>query len=99
MEKTMDALRHAQAKGAELEKTTKKLHAQTHSDRKDIIKLKEENEVLKVKASRVDKLQVELSTQRERLDEANRIAPKLKVGDLLVQRDLGTTRFRNCKSH
>ncbi len=88
MEKTMEALRHAQAKGAELEKTTKKLHAQTHSDRKDIIKLKEENEVLKVKASRVDKLQVELSTQRERLDEANRIAPKLKVGDLLVRRDL-----------
>ena len=79
MEKTVEALRHAQAKGVELEKTNKKLHAQTHSDRKEIIKLKEENEVLKVKASRVDKLQVELSTQRERVEEANRIAPKLKV--------------------
>ena len=79
MEKTVEALRHAQAKGAELEKTNKKLHAQTHNDRKEIIKLKEENEVLKVKASRVDKLQVELSTQRERVEEANRIAPKLKV--------------------
>ena len=85
MEKTMESLRHAQAKATELEKTTKKLHAQSHADRKDIIKLKEENEVLKVKASRVDKLQVELSTQRERLEEANRVAPKLKVVDLFYK--------------
>jgi len=79
MEKTMEALRHSQAKCGELEKTNKKLHSQTHSDRKDIIKLKEENEVLKVKSSRVDKLQVELNSQRERLEDANRISPKLKV--------------------
>ena len=79
MEKTVEALRHSQAKSAELEKTNKKLYTQAHSDRKDIIKLKEENEVLKVKASRVDKLQVELNSQREQLAEANRLAPKLKV--------------------
>jgi len=36
-------------------------------------------EVLKVKASRVDKLQVELNSQRERLEEASRLSAKLKV--------------------
>ena len=41
MEKNMEALRHAQAKVSELEKTNKKLYAQNHSDRKDIIKLRE----------------------------------------------------------
>lgn len=41
MEKSMEALRHAQAKSAELEKTNKKLYSQTHSDRKEIIKLRE----------------------------------------------------------
>ena len=35
--------------------------------------------MLKVKASRVDKLQVELSSQRERLEEASRLTAKLKV--------------------
>ena len=35
--------------------------------------------MLKVKSSRVDKLQVELSSQRERLEEASRISAKLKV--------------------
>lgn len=39
----------------------------------------QEVEVFKVKASRVDKLQVELNSQRERLEEANRTAAKLKV--------------------
>ena len=41
MEKSMEALRHAQAKCSELEKTNKKLYSQTHSDRKEIIKLRE----------------------------------------------------------
>ena len=41
MEKSMEAYRHAQAKCAELEKTNKKLYSQTHSDRKEIIKLRE----------------------------------------------------------
>ena len=44
MEKSMEALRHAQAKCAELEKTNKKLYSQTHSDRKEIIKLREVRE-------------------------------------------------------
>lgn len=35
--------------------------------------------MLKVKSSRVDKLQVELSSQRERLEEASRLSAKLKV--------------------
>ena len=39
----------------------------------------QEVEVFKVKASRVDKLQVELNSQRERLEEANRTSAKLKV--------------------
>ena len=41
MEKSMEALRHAQAKVSELEKTNKKLYSQSHSDRKEIIKLRE----------------------------------------------------------
>ncbi len=79
MEKSMESLRHSQAKCVELEKINKKLHSQTHSDRRDIIKLREEVEVLKVKASRVDKLQVELNTQRERVEESGRNSSKLKV--------------------
>lgn len=42
MEKSMEALRHSQAKCAEFERMNKKLQEQTHSDRKEIIKLKEE---------------------------------------------------------
>ena len=79
MEKSMESFRHAQAKCVELEKINKKLHAQIHTDRKEIIKKREEVEVLKVKASRVDKLQVELNTQRERVEESGRNSSKLKV--------------------
>lgn len=79
MEKSMETLRHYQAKCAEFEKTNKKLYSQTHADRKEIIKLREELEVLKVKASRVDKLQVELNSQRERVEDASRMTAKLKV--------------------
>lgn len=42
MEKSIEALRHSQAKCSELEKINKKLQEQTHSGRKEIIKLKEE---------------------------------------------------------
>ena len=41
MEKSMDTLRQTQAKCSELEKTNKKLYSQTHTDRKEIIKLRE----------------------------------------------------------
>ena len=40
----------------------------------------QEVEVLRVKASRVDKLQVELNSQRERLEDSARAQSKLKVG-------------------
>ena len=49
MEKTMEALRHSQAKLAELQKTNKKLQEQTHADRKQIVKMKEELQALKAK--------------------------------------------------
>ena len=45
----------------------------------------QEVEMLKVKASRVDKLQVELNSQRERLEEASRLSAKLKVWIVLVR--------------
>lgn len=79
MEKAVESMRHAQAKCVELEKINKKLHTQTHMDRREIIKVREEVEVLKVKASRVDKLQLELNSQRERVEEAGRSSSKLKV--------------------
>ena len=40
LEKTVDTLRHAQAKAEELEKTNKKLHGGAHDSRREIIKLK-----------------------------------------------------------
>lgn len=43
MEKSMETARHVQAKVSELEKTNKKLYTQCHSDKKEIIKLKEVN--------------------------------------------------------
>ena len=49
MEKNVEALRHTQAKLAELEKTNKRLYEQGHEDKKEVIKLKEEVEILKVK--------------------------------------------------
>lgn len=42
MEKTMEALRHTQAKCSELEKSNKKAMEQTRADQKEIIRLKEE---------------------------------------------------------
>lgn len=48
-EKTLEAYRHAQAKNTELEKTNKKLQKQTHADRKEIIRLKEELQSFKTK--------------------------------------------------
>lgn len=45
----MEALRHAQAKCAELEKTNKKLQGNAHTDRKEIIRLKEELQANKSK--------------------------------------------------
>ena len=41
MERSLEALRHSQAKVSELERTNKKLYSQTHTDKKGIIKLKE----------------------------------------------------------
>ena len=79
METLADTLRHSQAKAAELEKTNKKLYNQTHADRKEIVKLKEEVEVLKVKAARADKLQLDMSGLRERAEETSRVQAKLKV--------------------
>ena len=78
-EKSLESFRHVQAKCVELEKINKKLHTQTHMDRREIIKVREEVEVLKVKASRVDKLQLELNSQREKVEEATRGSSKLKV--------------------
>ena len=63
----------------ELEKTNKKLYNQTHTDRKEIVKLKEEVEVMKVKAARADKLQLEMSGLREKAEESSRLQAKLKV--------------------
>ena len=51
MEKQMEAYRHSQAKVAELERTNKKLYDQTHTDRKEIIRLKEEMQSYKNKVS------------------------------------------------
>ena len=49
MEKSMEALRHAQAKSSELEKTNKKLQEHALTGRKEIARLKEELQVFKTK--------------------------------------------------
>ncbi len=51
MEQTMEALRHSQAKVAELEKTSKRLQEQTHVDRRENIRLREELQALKSKVT------------------------------------------------
>ncbi|XP_065919238.1 girdin-like isoform X2 [Dysidea avara] len=79
MEKNVESLRHTQAKLTELEKTNKRLYEQGHEDKKEVIKLKEEVEILKVKASRVDKLQNELTNQKERMEEVSKLQARLKV--------------------
>ena len=45
LEKTTELLRQSQAKAVELEKANKKLYSQTHTDRKEIIKLREVSEL------------------------------------------------------
>ena len=49
MEKSMEALRHAQAKSAELEKNNKKLQEQVLAGRREIVRLKEELQIFKTK--------------------------------------------------
>ena len=49
MEKSIEALRHAQAKSAELEKNTKKLQEQVLAGRREIARLKEELQIFKTK--------------------------------------------------
>lgn len=49
MEKSMEALRHAQAKSAELEKQNKKLQEHVLSGKKEVARLKEELQVFKTK--------------------------------------------------
>lgn len=51
MEKQVEAYRHSQAKVTELEKTNKKLYDQTHTRRKEIIRLKEEMQSYKTRVS------------------------------------------------
>ena len=41
MEKSLETLRHSQAKLAELERINKKLNSQSHEDKKELYKLKE----------------------------------------------------------
>ena len=41
MEKSLETLRHSQAKLAELERINKKINSQSHEDKKELFKLKE----------------------------------------------------------
>ena len=41
MEKSLETLRHSQAKLAEMERINKKLNSQSHEDKKELFKLKE----------------------------------------------------------
>ncbi len=49
LESTKETLRHFQAKVTELEKMTKKQNKQAHSDKREMIRLKEEVELYKTK--------------------------------------------------
>ena len=49
MEKTIESLRHSQAKVTELEKINKRLHEQSHLDKKELVKVKEELQSYKSK--------------------------------------------------
>ena len=49
MEKTIESLRHSQAKVTELEKINKRMHEQSHLDKKELVKVKEELQSYKSK--------------------------------------------------
>ena len=51
MEKTIESLRHSQAKVTELEKINKRMHEQSHLDKKELVKVKEELQSYKSKVS------------------------------------------------
>lgn len=79
MEKTMEALRHTQAKCSELEKGSKKLMEQTHVDRKVIIKLTEQLQSSKAKLERMEKLQIEMKNQEHQLEDMDAAKRKITV--------------------
>lgn len=69
LEKSIEALRHYQAKCGELEKMNKKLQSQAHTDRREIVRLKEEVQGGRAKVLRLEVQQSELKSQEERLDD------------------------------
>ncbi len=69
LEKSIEALRHYQAKCGELEKMNKKLQSQAHTDRREIIRLKEEVQGSRSKVTRLEIQQSEMKSQEERLED------------------------------
>ncbi len=69
LEKSIEALRHYQAKCGELEKMNKKLQSQAHTDRREVIRLKEEVQGSRSKVTRLEKQQSEMKSQEERLED------------------------------
>ena len=61
MEKTMEALRHTQARCSEQEKINKKLTEQTHAYTKEIVKLKRELQGSKAKVCKSSVVQLMLN--------------------------------------
>ncbi|KAI6659260.1 Girdin-like [Oopsacas minuta] len=73
-----EQLSQAQYTNRELERTNLKLTNQQNTSRKENMRLKEEVELLKVKASRVDRLEIEVSDGKARAQEAERYHQKVK---------------------
>jgi len=79
LEKSIEGLRHYQAKCVELEKTNKKLQSQAHTDRREIIRLKEEIQGARTKISRLEKQQSELKDSHDGIDDIDGAGSKLNV--------------------
>ena len=79
LEKSIEGLRHYQAKCGELEKMNKKLQSQAHDGRREMIRLKEEVQGVRAKLTRMEKQQSEMKSQEERLEDIDGASKKMMV--------------------
>ena len=79
LEKSIEGLRHYQAKCSELEKMNKKLQNQAHTGQREKIRLKEEVQGVRAKLTRMEKQQSEMKSQEERLEDIDGASKKMMV--------------------
>lgn len=85
LEKSIEALRHYQAKCGELERMNKKLQSQAHTDRREIVRLKEEVQGSRAKVSRLQLQQSEMKNQEQRLEDIDGATSRKIMVSVFIQ--------------